>query len=60
MKTVLLGRGADRQYRGRTVIDAPRDLVPHHALDEIAFGVRAHAFRPFYYAPTKHPSEVLR
>ena len=39
MEAVLLGRGADRQYRHRAVTDAPRDFVPMHALDEMAIGV---------------------
>ena len=35
MEAVLLGGGADRQYRGGAVADVPRDLVPHHALDKM-------------------------
>ena len=40
VKAVLFGCGADRQYRGRAVLDAPRDFVPTHALDEMAIGIR--------------------
>ena len=39
METVLLGRGADRQYRHRAVTDPLRDFVPAHVLDEMAIGV---------------------
>ena len=52
MEAVLLGRGADRQYRGGAVADAPRNVVPHHALDKIAFGISAHASGLLYSVET--------
>ena len=39
MKSVLLRRRANRQYRGCAVLDPPRDLVPTHAFDEMALGI---------------------
>ena len=54
MKSVLLRRRANRQYRGRAVLDPPRDLVPPHAFDEMAIGMRSHS-SGLLYVPTETP-----
>ena len=56
---MLLGGGADRQYSHCAVTDAPRDLVPTHALDEVVIGVRSHSPRAPSMNRRKHPSKVL-
>jgi hypothetical protein len=43
VKSVLFRRSANRQYRGRAVLDPPCDFVPTHAFDEMAIGMRSHS-----------------
>jgi hypothetical protein len=53
VEAVLLGGGADRQYRHRAITDAPRDFVPMHALDEMAIGVYSHSPSAPLHEPTE-------
>src|SRR3954447_23343534 len=53
VKAMLFGRGADRQNRNRAVLDAPCDVVPMHALDEMVIGIHSHSPRAPFYLPTE-------
>ena len=66
VKSVLLRRRANRQYRGRAVMDPPRDFVPTHAFDEMAICVSMRHHRLSCSGPScivtrrrKRPSKVL-
>jgi hypothetical protein len=59
VEAVLLGRGADRQYRRRPIADAPRDFIPTHTFDEMAVGIGSHLPGVLVMSRRKLPSKVL-